>query len=135
MVYDEDVKLGGRLTELLLQDLKYRLHDPGGVPQCHSNVTQSPDGVVWDQVSVPKQEGGTCVNTLSNSDPSQSDPMTHSLVIFLIDVETIGQTSKKSFHNHIIHSQPGFQAPVDQETKMESEGFADASVYVIKVYV
>lgn len=32
LVYDEDIKLGGRLTELLLEDLKDGLHYSGGVP-------------------------------------------------------------------------------------------------------
>lgn len=48
LVYDEDVELGRRLAELLLQDLQDGLHDSGSVPQGHSDVTQSPDGVVWD---------------------------------------------------------------------------------------
>lgn len=32
LVYDEDVKLGGRLAELLLEDLEDGLHYSGGVP-------------------------------------------------------------------------------------------------------
>lgn len=31
LVYDEDIELGGRLTELLLKDLQDGLHYPGGV--------------------------------------------------------------------------------------------------------
>lgn len=55
LVYDKDIELGWRLTELLLQYLQDGLHYPGGVPQGNSNVTQSPDGVVWDQVGIPVQ--------------------------------------------------------------------------------
>lgn len=53
LVYDEHVELGRGLAELLLQDLQDGLHDPGRVSQGHGNVAQGPDGVVWDQVSVP----------------------------------------------------------------------------------
>lgn len=35
------------------------------------------------------------------------------LIILLIDVETIGQAGEKSFYDHIIHGQSGFQAPED----------------------
>lgn len=65
LVYDEDIKLGRGLTKLLLQDLKDGLHHSGGVSQRHSNVTQSPDGVVWDQVSIPSQERGKYLYTHS----------------------------------------------------------------------
>lgn len=37
--------------------------------------------------------------------------MTDSLVIFLIDIETVGQTGQKSFYNDIIHRQSSLQAP------------------------
>lgn len=82
-------------------------------------MTQSPDGVVWDQVSIPGQDGvgGGRVNTLSNSHQSLCNMMTDSLVIFLIDVEAVRQTGEKSFYNHIIHSQSGFQAPEDRWKK------------------
>lgn len=53
LVDDEHVELGWRLAELLLQDLQDGLHDPGRVSQGHGNVAQGPDGVIWDQVSVP----------------------------------------------------------------------------------
>lgn len=53
LVYDEHVQLGRGLAELLLQDLQDGLHDPGRVSQGHGDVTQRPDGVVRDQVSVP----------------------------------------------------------------------------------
>lgn len=53
LVYDEHVELGRGLAELLLQDLQDGLHDPGCVSQGHCNVAQGPDGVVWDQVSIP----------------------------------------------------------------------------------
>jgi len=58
LVDDEHVQLGRRLAELLLQDLQDGLHHPGGVPQGHGDVTQGPDGVIWDQVSVPVEEVG-----------------------------------------------------------------------------
>lgn len=35
------------------------------------------------------------------------------LIILLIDVETVGQAGEKSFYDHIIHGQSGFQAPED----------------------
>ena len=53
LVYDEHVQLGGGLAELLLQDLQDGLHDPRSVPQSHRDVAQGPDGVFWDQVSIP----------------------------------------------------------------------------------
>lgn len=40
---------------------------------------------------------------------------TDSLVIFLIDVETVRQTGEKGFHDHIVHSESSFQAPEDRE--------------------
>lgn len=36
---------------------------------------------------------------------------TDSLVVFLIDIETVGQTGQKSFYNDIIHRQSSLQAP------------------------
>lgn len=36
------------------------------------------------------------------------------LVVFLIDVETVGQTGEKSFHNDVIHRQSSFQTPEDR---------------------
>lgn len=64
LVDDQHVQLGGRLAELLLQDLKDGLHHSGGVPQRHSNVTQGADGVVRNQVSIPEHKKQTRINTL-----------------------------------------------------------------------
>lgn len=73
-------------------------------------MTQSPDGVVRDQVSVPEQETG--VNTLARSRLSYYDNMTPGLlIVFLIDVETVRQTGEESFYDHVIHRESGFQAP------------------------
>ena len=53
LVYYENVQLGGGLAELLLQDLQDGLHDLRSVPQSHRDVSQGPDGVFRDQVSIP----------------------------------------------------------------------------------
>lgn len=49
-----------------------------------------------------------------------------SLVIFLIDVETVGQTGQKSFYNDIIHRQPRLQAPEQKNIdSIRDEGTAE----------
>lgn len=53
LVDDKHVEGGGRLAELLLQDLQNWLHDLWGVPQSHCDVSQGSNGVVRNQVSVP----------------------------------------------------------------------------------
>ena len=53
LVYYENVQLGGGLAELLLQDLQDGLHDLRSVSQSHRDVSQGPDGVFRDQVSIP----------------------------------------------------------------------------------
>lgn len=54
LVDDEHVELWGRLAELLLKDLQDGLHHSWGVPQSYSDVPQSPDGVVWNEVGIPR---------------------------------------------------------------------------------
>ena len=55
LVDDKHVKRGGGLAEFLLQDLKNGLHDLWGVPQGHCDVSQGSNGVVRNQVSIPRE--------------------------------------------------------------------------------
>lgn len=55
LVNDQHIKLRGRLTELLLQDLQDGFHHTWRVPQGHRDVPQCPDGMIRDKVSIPKE--------------------------------------------------------------------------------
>lgn len=54
--------------------------------------------------------------------------MFDSLIILLIDVETVGQAGEKSFYNHIIHGQSGFQAPEDGQSDLRVKACVCLSV-------
>lgn len=56
LVNDQHIELGGRLTELLLQDLQDGFHHTWRVPQSHRDVPQCPDGMIRNKVRIPKKK-------------------------------------------------------------------------------
>lgn len=56
LVDDEYVQLRRRLAEFLLKDLQDVLHDFRSVSESHCDVTQRPNGVIWDQMGIPTRK-------------------------------------------------------------------------------
>lgn len=53
---------------------------------------------------------------LSNSFQTPFKEANNLLVVFLVDVEPVGQAGQKSFHDDVVHRQSCFQAPEDEAT-------------------
>lgn len=79
-------------------------------------MAQSPDGVVWDQVSIPEDGGGgllVLVGAFCQNRKKEDGRLevVDLLVVFLVNVETVGQAGEKSFYDDAVHGQAGLQAP------------------------